>query len=742
MTSFGRSVSRVEDADLLVGRARFLDDLPASRDALHLKVLRSPFAHATFTIDSLPEAPDADLFTYPDVAHLEWDHLLAGPPSHHPIAHDRTRYVGEAVAAVVCADPQRALDLLGEIWVDYEPLSASTTVEAALASDAPLVHASLGTNIIYSDESDHDPDIFAGADMVVERVFTNPRMAPGMLEPRTVLAVPDEGGLTVYVGHQNPHGLRKQLLKIFDSAVDDIRVVAPEVGGAFGAKGGLYPEYVLTAHAALVTGRPVKFIETRSENLAVTSHGRGQIQRVAAGVRSDGTLVGLRVEVDADFGAAIDAQRWSVLLTRLMLSGAYHIPRIEWAIRGVLTHTAPVGVFRGAGRPEAAYLIERMIDEIARELDLDPAVVRQRNFIAVDMFPYETGTDATYDSGNYGEALRIALDIASYDTLRKEQSDATGNGDRTLMGIGIASYVELTAGGEEYAEVDLDDTGQVTVKTGTSPHGQGHDTTWAQLVADQLGVPIGRTTVIHGDTAKVPRGSGTMGSRSAVLGGSSVWAAADEVATVLRNTAAELLEAAPQDIRLEDGRATVVGSDIGVGFDTLVAQHGGHITATNVFKEPAQTYPFGTHICALTIDTTTGEIEIIRYVAVDDCGRVINPAIVEGQLHGGILQGVSQALREVVRYDESGFLLTGNFSSYPIPDVAMAVPVTSVRTETPSPLNPLGLKGVGESGVTGATPAVANAVYDALADRGIGEETLTMPFTPDRVWTALNGGTP
>jgi carbon-monoxide dehydrogenase large subunit len=742
MTSFGRSVSRVEDADLLVGSARFLDDLPASKDALHLKVLRSPFAHATFDVDSVPEPTDATIFTYPDVAHLKWAHLLPGPPNRHPLAQERTRYVGEAIAAVVCEDPRRALDLLTEIWIDFEPLPASVSVKEALRGDAALVYESLESNIAYTDESDHDPGVFADADLVIKRVFTNPRMAPGMLEPRTVLAVPDGRNLTVYVGHQNPHGLRKQLLNMFGPAVDDIRVIAPEVGGAFGAKGGLYPEYVLAVHAALATGRPVKFIETRSENLTVTWHGRGQTQRVEAGVKSDGTLVALRIEVDADFGAAIDAQRWSVLLMRLMFSGAYRIPKIEWTVRGVFTNTAPMGVFRGAGRPQAAYLVERIIDEIARELEIDPAVVRERNFIAVAEFPYETGTEATYDSGNYAEALRLALETASYDRIRKEQSEAASSGDGPLIGIGIASYVELTAGGEEYAKVDLDGTGHVTVRTGTSPHGQGHDTTWAQLVSDQLGLPIERTTVIHGDTAKVARGGGTMGSRSAVLGGSSVWAAADEIATILRDTAAQLLEAAPEDIRLNDGRATVAGSDIGLDFDTLVAEHGGHITATDVFKEPAQTYPFGTHICVLEIDRVTGEIEITQYIAVDDCGRVINPAIVEGQLHGGILQGASQALREAIRYDEFGQLLTANLTTYPLPDLTMAIPITAMRTETPSPLNPLGLKGVGESGVTGATPAVANAVYDALAGLGIREETLTMPFTPARVWSAMNGETP
>jgi carbon-monoxide dehydrogenase large subunit len=741
MTSFGRSVSRIEDADLLTGRALFGDDLPAAAEALHLKILRSPFAHASINIDSIPPSDDARIFTYDDVAHLTWKQLLSGPPELRALAHDKVRYVGEPIAAVVSGDSQRGLDILGQIDIDFDPLPAVAHIGDAVMPDAPLVYESLGTNVVYRDESEHDPSLFTDADIVVDRVLQNHRIAPGMMETRAIIAVPNDRSLTVYVGHQSAHKLKREILDIFGSAVTDVRVVVPEVGGAFGAKVSLYPEYILAVHAALVTGRPVKFIETRAENLAVTAHGRGQVQRVQIGARHDGTVVGLKASIDVNFGAAIDNQRWAAALTRRLLSGAYRIPRIEWDIRGVLTHTAPTGAFRGAGRPEAIYLVERIMDELARELTLDPALIRKRNFIAVEDFPYATGTDATYDSGNYGAALEIALEAGQYKELRKDQADSIEHPNGRLIGVGLSSYVELTAGGEEYAEVDLDENGHLTVRTGTSPHGQGHHTTWSQLAAERLGLPVESTTVIHGDTDAVPQGGGTSGSRSAVLGGSAVAAAADAVAELIREAAAQHLEAAPQDIQLNDGRASVVGSDIGVDYITLIAAKGGRIAATEIFTEAALTYPFGSHLCAVSIDTATGEVEVLRYVAVDDCGKVINPAIVEGQLHGAVLQGVSHALSEAVIYDRSGQLLNGNFAAYAIPNIDASVTMTSLRTETPSPLNPLGLKGVGESGITGSTPAVANAVFDALAHLGIGEETLTMPFTPTKVWSSLNGKT-
>lgn len=740
MTTFGHSVRRVEDADLLTGRAGFVDDLAVSKEALHLTVLRSPFAHATVRINSLPLSPGVLAMTVSDVSHLEWNQLLPGPPPLRALAGDRTRYVGEPIAAFVTDDREQGVELAAAVDVDYEPLPAATTVERALAADAPLVYEDLGTNVAYRDESSHNRELFADADVVIRRTFRNHRIAPGMMEPRAITAVPDGDGVTVYVSHQHAHKLRNELAAILQIDDTEVRVVVPEVGGGFGAKSSLYPEYVLVAHAALVTGHPVKFIESRSENLAVTAHGRDQVQHVEVGATADGDLVGLRVGIDANFGAAIDLQRWSIALTRRMLSGAYRIPTIEWSMRGVFTHTAPLGAFRGAGRPEAAYLIERVMDELARELSVDSAELRMRNFVPASEFPYATGTDVTYDSGDYHEALRCALEEAGYAELRREQRERRQSMTASLLGIGLATYVEMTAGGEEYAEVEVDGRGDFTVRTGTSPHGQGHDTTWAQLAADRVGLPVDRATVIHGDTSEVPRGGGTSGSRSAVLGGSAVAEAADRVADLLREMAAERLEAAAGDIGIADGRAVVAGTDIGVDIAELVAAHGEPVMASETFVGKGQTFPFGSHVCAIEIDLGTGEIEIVRYVAVDDCGRVINPMVVEGQLFGGALQGISHALAEEVIHDEAGQLLTGTLASYSLPPIGSAPQMTFLRTETPSPLNPLGLKGVGESGVTGATPAVANAVYDALASLGIDGEALTMPFTPGKVWAAMAGG--
>lgn len=728
---FGRPLSRSEDAGLLSGSARFLDDLEVAQNALHLAVLRSPFAHARVELPESASEAGRRLVLPSDIAHLTWDHLLPGPPPRAPLAGDLARYAGQPVAAVIGKDAAQAMDALEHLEVDFEALPAAVELTDALSPDAPLVYEEMGSNIVWHDASSADPGLFDGVDHVITRTFRNPRLAPGMLECRGVVAVPDRGRITVHVGHQNPHKLQGELCSIFGFEADQVRVKVPEVGGAFGAKAPLYPEYVLCVWAALELGQPVKYLERRSENLAVTTHGRGQVQRVRLGAAADGTLRALRVEIDADFGAAADIQRWCVVLTRRMLSGAYRIPRIEWLIRGVLTHTPPVGAFRGAGRPEATYLIERAMDELARELSTDPAELRRRNFIPQEEFPYDTGTGIAYDSGAYGTALDVALKQIGYEKARDSSS-----GD-ALRGVGLASYVEMSAGGEEYADVALESSGDVVVLTGTLPHGQGHDTTWSQLVAEQLGLPVDRVRVVHGDTAIVPRGGGTSGSRSAVLGGTAVHLAAIRVANQLRRMAAERLEAAPGDIRLQDGCAFVVGTDIGVDLVELVEDNGAPVAAEEVFAGGAQNFPFGTHACVVEVDVNTGEIQVVDYVEVDDCGRVINPLVVEGQLHGGTLQGISHALFEAVRFDQAGQLLTGNLTTYPLPSIRHAPEVRCMRTETPSPINPMGLKGVGESGVTGATPAIANAVYDALAPLGIGEEDLTMPFTPDRVWTAI-----
>lgn len=732
----GRSMPRVEDEGLLLGRARFVDDLEAAREAVHMVLVRSPFAHARVTLGSAP--PGMELIVATDVPDLTWPHLLPGLPPRRPLAGDRVRHVGEPVAAIMAEKPRDARDMAAALEVDYESLEAATTVEDALRPDAPLVYEDLGTNLVYRDQSSIDPDLFATADRIVRRRFRNHRVSPGMMECRAALAVPDQAGVLIYVGHQNPHKLQAELAAALGLDSEQVRVVVPEVGGAFGAKAPLYPEYLLVAWAALQMGRPVKYIETRSENLLLAVHGRAQAQRVEAGVTRDGQITALRAVIDGDLGAAVDSQRWCLALTRLMISGAYRIPRIEWDVRGVLTHTPPVGAFRGAGRPEAAYLIERLVDEVARELGLDSNEVRRRNFIQPHEFPYVTPTGATYDSGSYRTALDLASDRLGYEEMRARE-EANDPGSRHLTGVGFASYVEMSASGQEYGSVELGDDGSVVARTGSSPHGQGHETTWTQLVVDRLGIEAGSVTILHGDTGLVPRGGGTSGSRSASLAGSALDQAASGLADELRKRAGELLEANPVDIVLSSGRAEVTGSPgLGVSLANLAADAGGRIEVEHLFEAKAQNHPYGTHACVVDIDTETGVVSIIKYVAIDDPGRLINPLIVEGQIRGAILQGVSYALAEEARFDEQGQMLNGSFTSYPLPMITSALHVESGRIETPSPTNPLGVKGVGESGVTGATAAVANAVFSALAPLGIGEESLSMPFTPDKVWAAVS----
>lgn len=733
---FGARISRVEDAALVSGCGRFLDDIEPE-GTLHLAVARSQVAHGSITqvdVSAASGRVGVQVFTAEDMLHLQWRQLLEGLPPRMALASDVVRYQGEPVAVTLAGNLTLAHDAARDIWIDYEERPVMADVRTAMATDAPSIYPDLDSNVVYRSGGGSVEGLFDGADVVVERTFPNHRIAPGMLEPRGVLAVPGKGCLTVYCSHQSPHRFRDQLAEAIGASPDEIRVVVPDVGGGFGSKASFYPEYPLVADLARRTGQPVKYVETRSENLAVSAHGRSQLTTVAIGATHSGEIVGLRFQTIGDMGAAVDNQRWCLHLTERMVSGCYRIPRIERELLGVLTNTAPVGAFRGAGRPEAAYAIERAMDHLARRLEVDPIELRKRNLIDHSSFPYETGVGSTYDSGAYRTALEIAEDRLGYHDVRSEQTTMEGR----IVGVGVAAYVELSGGGGEFGEVALAGDGSVSVKTGTSSHGQGHRTTWAQLAADALGVPIERVTVIHGDTAVVPRGGGTSGSRSAPLGGTAVGLAASDLADQLRGRAAERLEAAVQDIRLEDGRAIVAGTDVGVDLGDLVGADEGSLAAEIDFVSPGPTYPFGVHGCVVEMEPDTGEISIRKYVAVDDCGRVINPVITEGQVHGGVAQGVGHALFEEVRYDEAGNLTTGNWASYRIPAISDVLFIDAVRTETPSPNNPLGVKGIGEAGATGSTPAVANAVIDALSQIGIDEEELTMPYTPDKVWAAIN----
>ena len=731
---FGARVARVEDSQLVTGRGTFVDDIEPE-GTLHLALVRSPVAHGEITgIDLDGLAPGVQAFTDADLP-VRWKQVIGDLPERTALANGVVRYVGEPVVAVIAEDRHQAWDVAADVWVEYADRPSVIGTAAALAAGAPLVYPELGSNLVYRSGSGPIDGLFDGADVVMERTFSNHRIAPGMLETRGILAVPDEAGtLVVYCSHQSPHGLRDQLAAACGIAVDDLRVVVPDVGGGFGSKASFYPEYPLAALLALRTGRPVKFVETRTENLAVAAHGRGQTTTVTLGATADGAIVGLRFRTVGDMGAAVDNQRWCLHLTEQMVSGCYVIPRIEREILGVLTHTAPVGAFRGAGRPEAAFALEHAVDQLARRLEIDPVELRRRNLIDPDSFPYETGLGSIYDSGSYRVALDLACERLGYEAVRAEQRV---RGDGVLVGVGVASYVELSGGGQEYGEVGVLADGTVTVKTGTSPHGQGHRTTWAQIAADELGVPLDAVTVLHGDTAVVPRGGGTSGSRSAALGGTAVGLAAAALADRIRELTAERLEADRADIRLVEGSAVVAGTDVGVTFAELAESAGGILSESTDFVTPGLNYPFGTHGCVVEIDRTTGEVAIRSYVAVDDCGRVINPVITEGQVHGGICQGVAHALFEGVRHDASGNLVTANWSTYRIPALTDLLPIDAVRTETPTPNNPLGLKGVGEVGATGSTPAVANAVMDALTRAGVDEDAIGMPYTPDKVWAAL-----
>jgi carbon-monoxide dehydrogenase large subunit len=560
-------------------------------------------------------------------------------------------------------------------------------------------------------------------------------------------AMTGDGGarhdLTVYVATQMPHGWRNQAAKMFGLDPARLRVVAPHVGGAFGGKAGVAPEHAVAVAVARRLGRPVKWVETRSENLVAMPHGRGQVQYVELGLRRDGTIVGLRCRIIGDGGAYAGfgggLAGWT---TKLMAQGPYTIPRIGYDVATVATNTTPVGAFRGAGRPEATAFLERILDMAADEIGLDPAEIRRRNFLPRDGFPHRTLMGATYDSGDYDAALTEALRLAGYDGLRVEQAERRRRGDRLLLGIGLSAYVEVTAGGnnQEWGSVEVHTDGNVTVKAGTSAHGQGHATAFAMLVADRLGVPLEAVRYVQSDTALVPSGGGTGGSRSLQIGGSAVAGAADSVLAAGRALAASLLEAAEGDIVVSDGGGLGVAGVPAralswAALATAGEKQGSPLMAEQDFAQPGATFPFGAHVAVVEVDSETGLVRPVRHVAVDDCGRVLNPLLVEGQQHGGIAQGIGQALWEAITYDADGNPLTATLADYGLPSAAEFPSFETAGTETPTPHNPLGAKGIGESGTVGSMPAVQNAVVDALSHLGV--RHLDPPLTPERVWRAI-----
>ena len=742
---------RVEDPEILVGRATYVDNLKID-GILSLVFVRSPVAHGrVLSIDAsaAARAPGvvavytaADLAMADDTGLMQLHKDVARPP----LVTDRVRFVGDTVVAVVGETQAEAVDAAELVVVDYEAIPAVVDPEAALDPAAPLLFEGIGTNLVTSAVGGNSADPLEGADVVVRARFENQRVAVVPMEGSAIAVIPGDDGdgheLTIFVGTQMPHAFWRMQSAAAGIEPGKIRVVAPHVGGAFGAKVAT-TEHKVAIACALRLGRPVKWVETRSENLVAMPHGRGQVQFVELGLRRDGSMVGLRCRMIGDggayggFGGGLVAGP-----TRSMAQGVYDIPKISFQAAVTVTNTTPMGAFRGAGRPEAAAFLERIVDMAALELDLDPVELRRKNFLRPEVFPYTTIMGSTYDNGDYDLALREAVRIAGYEDLRAEQAERRRRGDPKLLGIGISSYVEVTAGGGggEWGRVDIDPDGGATVLVGTSAHGQGHATSFSMIVADRLGIPMERIRFIQSDTALVPKGGGTGGSRSLQLGGSAVHGATEAVLARAQQLVADRIEAAPEDIVVtEDGRLGVAGSPSSAMDWAEVARVAGAggdpLSAVFDFRSPGSTYPFGAHVAVVEIDSETGLVELVRHVAVDDCGRVLNPLIVEGQQHGGIAQGVAQALFEQFVYDEAGNPLTSTLAEYAMPSAAELPFFEASNTETPTPLNPLGAKGIGESATVGSTPAVQNAVVDALSHLGV--RHLNMPCTPERVWRAI-----
>ncbi|MFC4784929.1 xanthine dehydrogenase family protein molybdopterin-binding subunit [Nocardioides sp. MAHUQ-72] len=741
----GNVVPRVEDPDLLRGRSTFVDNQRVEGTA-HAVFVRSPFAHARVTgIDtSLAEAAPGVLAVHtgatigdrPVPAFADVNKAV----TRTALATDEVRYVGDPVALVVAETRAQAVDAAELVDVDYDELPVVVDMEAALAPDAPVQFASLGTNVAASRAEQDPSDPLAGAQHVVRLRVENQRIATAPMEGHAILAQPTDDGLTVWVATQQPHLSRDLIARWTGLDKAQVRVIAPHVGGAFGGKAGITPDHAAVIGAARALGRPVKWTETRSEAM-LSMHGRGQVQYAELGLDGEGRFVGLRVRVVGDCGAyAGFGGALALGPTYMMIQGPYEVPEIRYDAIAALTNTAPVGAFRGAGRPEAAALLERLVDLAADELGLAPEEIRRRNLIAPDKFPYRTRTGVTYDVADFDLPLREALRIADVDAARAEQQRRRAAGEVRQLGIGIAVYVEITGfGGSEFGSLHVHEDGTATIMAGTSGHGQGHATSFAMIAADRLGIPMEDFTYVQSDTALVRSGGGTGGSRSLQLGGNAVGQAADEVRVKALDVAARMLEADPADVVLEDGVFGVRGvAGTGVRWAELAAwahEHDGGLGSDTDFTQKGATFPFGAHVSIVEVDTETGLVTPLRHVAVDDCGRVLSPLIVAGQQHGGAVQGISQALWEQFVYDEHGTPLTSTFADYAMPTTADTIALEVSNTETPTPLNPLGAKGIGESATIGSTPAVQNAVVDAL--RHLGVRHVDMPCTPERVWRAV-----
>jgi len=778
-SEIGRARLRKEDARLLTGETNWTDNMVLP-GMLHMAFVRSPMAHARITSVDLAAARSMPgviaAFSGADFAGEQGSLPCAWPvtedivvPAHPPMATDEVRYVGEAVAVVVARDRYEAADAAAAVDVSYEPLPVVLDIRSALEENSPKVHEAGNKSYEWVFAQGDIDGAFRDAPVVIERNYRQQRLIPSAMEPRSVVAMCEAGEFTLWSATQIPHVLRFLLAVVTGIPEQNIRVIAPDVGGGFGSKLQVTAEEVLAVLVARKLGKPVKWTESRSEGNLTVHHGRDMWQRIRLAADGDGRLRGLSVDLLADMGAYLMLVTPGVpLLGAFMYPAIYKMDAYSFRCTGVFTTKMPTDAYRGAGRPEATYAIERIMDELAAELGVDPLEVRERNWIKHEEFPYTTIATLQYDSGNYEAATARAKELFGYDALRQEQTERNLDNDPVRLGLGVSTYTEMCglapsrvlgslaygAGGWEHASIRMLPTGKVEVVTGSSAHGQGHETAWSQIVADQLGVPFEDIRVLHGDTQIAPKGMDTYGSRSLAVGGMALVGACDKVIAKAKRITAHMLEASEQDIEFTGGRLHVRG-DPEKGHtiqEVALATFAAHnlpdgvepsLDSDATYDPDNFSFPHGTHLCAAEVDTETGMATIRSYVAVDDIGKVINPQIVEGQVHGGIAQGIAQALYEEAVYDDEGNLLTTTMADYLVPSAADLPSYVTDRTESPAG-NRLGVKGIGEAGTIASTPAVVNAVIDALRPFGIRD--IAMPCTPERVWRAIqdaqeNGGT-
>ena len=758
MGLIGERVLRTEDPALLTGHGTFIDNMRLENE-VHVVYVRSSVAHALIASVDIDEArampgvvavlTHADL-TADGIGPVPIDLPLLPASIRRPaLAVDRVRYVGEPIVAVLAETRAQAVDAVEAVLVEYETLEAVVDPSAA-EGDEILLFPEFGTNTVAAIPTRSGAD-FTSCEIVVEARLVNQRLAPSPLEARVAASrwePADADGvrrLTHWQACQGAHTIQQPICEFYGLAASQVRVIVPDVGGGFGAKAFFYPEDLLLPWLARRVDRPVRYTETRTESMNGLGHGRAQVQTARLGGTRDGRITAYELHVLQDCGAWPRFGAYLPFMTRRMLTGTYDVPNASFTSKSVVTNTVPTVAYRGAGRPEAAAAIERMVDLFAERIGMDPVEVRRRNLVSPDRFPFQTATQTVYDSGNYPEALEMAVRAVAYDEVRREQAARRASGDAVQIGIGVASYVEITApsAGHEFGTVTMttrDDGSLVArVVTGTSPYGQGHRTTWAMLVADRLGVPMENVEVLHGDTDIVPTSEVSGGSRSTQLGGTNVWRAAGYVEDQARRVAARLLEADPADVVRTDDRFHVAGAPaVSRSWAEIVAEarrQGEDLHGEGDFSQAQGSFPSGAHVAVVEVDVETGKVRLRDLVAVDDAGNIVNPLLAEGQVHGGLVQGIGQALFEEVVYDADGNPVTGNFADYGFPSAAEVPSFRSLHLATPSPLNDLGAKGIGESGTIGATPAVQNAVIDAVRHLGVGH--IDLPCTPRRVWEAI-----